>query len=76
MKLYYLNYQLFNLIVAQRHFFKRAHKEFFKIFLFSFSDVKKTVENIIQLDISNSSAGAFVFYAKVQKTQKKNLKTS
>lgn len=51
-------------IVAKRHFFETGTQRIFQRFCLVLSNVKKTVEDIIQLDISASSAGAFVFLCK------------
>ena len=51
-------------IIAKRHFFETGTQRIFQRFCLVLSNVKKTVENIIQLDISNASAGAFIFLCK------------
>ena len=51
-------------IVAKRHFFETGTQRIFQRFCLVLTNVKKTVENIIQLDVSNVSAGAFVFLCK------------
>ena len=51
-------------IVAKRHFFRTGTQRIFQRFCLVLENVKKTVENIIQLEISASSAGAFIFLCK------------
>ena len=60
-------------IVAKRHFFETGTQRIFQRFCLVLANVKKTVENIIQLDISNSSAGAFVFLCKSTEDTKKEF---
>ena len=51
-------------IVAKRHYFETGTQRIYQRFCLVLENVKKTVENVIQLDISKSSAGAFVFLCK------------
>ena len=60
-------------IVAKRHFFKTGTQRIYQRFCLVLSNVKKTVEDIIQLDISNVSAGAFVFMCKSTEDTKKEF---
>jgi hypothetical protein len=61
-------------IIAKRHFFKTGTQRIFQRFCLVLSNVKKTVEDIIQLDISNVSAGAFVFLCKSKEDSKSEFK--
>ena len=62
-------------IVAKRHFFETGTQRIFQRFCLVLSNVKKTVEDIIQLDISNTSAGAFVFLCKSIEDTKKEFES-
>ena len=60
-------------IVAKRHYFETGTQRIFQRFCLVLENVKKTVENIIQLDISSSSAGAFIFLCKSSEDTKKEF---
>ena len=51
-------------IVAKRHFFEKGIQRIYQRYCLVLSSVKKTVEDLVQLNISNFSAGAFVFVCK------------
>jgi hypothetical protein len=60
-------------IVAKRHYFETGTQRIFQRFCLVLENVKKTIENIIQLDISSSSAGAFIFLCKSSEDTKKEF---
>ena len=60
-------------IIAKRHFFETGTQRIFQRFCLVLSNVKKAVEDIIQLDIASSSAGAFVFLCKSNTDTKKEF---
>ena len=48
-------------IVAKKHFHRTGTQRIFQRFCLVLTNVKKTVEEIVKLEISSSSAGAFIF---------------
>ena len=57
-------------IVAKKHFHRTGTQRIFQRFCLVLTSVKKTVEEIVKLDISNASAGAFIFMPNKEDSQK------
>ncbi|MDC0600819.1 hypothetical protein OAO32_00305, partial [Candidatus Pelagibacter sp.] len=60
-------------VVAKKHFHKTGTQRIFQRFCLVLTNVKKVVEEIVRLDISNVSAGAFVFLCKTKGDSQKDF---
>ena len=60
-------------VVAKRHFHKTGTQRIFQRFCLVLTNVKKTVEEIVRLDISNVSAGAFIFLCKTKEDSQQDF---
>jgi len=60
-------------VVAKRHFHETGTQRIFQRFCLVLTNVKKVVEEIVRLDISNVSAGAFVFLCKTKGDSQKDF---
>ena len=60
-------------IVAKKHFHRTGTQRIFQRFCLVLTNVKKTVEEIVKLDISNASAGAFIFLCRTKEDSQKDF---
>ena len=60
-------------IVAKKHFHRTGTQRIFQRFCLVLTSVKKTVEEIVKLDISNASAGAFIFLCRTKEDSQKDF---
>jgi hypothetical protein len=49
-------------IVAKKHFHETGTQRIYQRFCLVLTNIKKAVEEIVRLDISPASAGAFIFF--------------
>ena len=54
-------------VIAKRHFFETGTQRIFQKFCIVLGNVKKSVEDIVRLDVSKISAGSFVYVIKTVK---------
>lgn len=60
-------------VIAKRHFFETGTQRIFQKFCIVLGNVKKSVEDIIRLDVSKISAGSFVYVIKAKEDSKKEF---
>src|SRR6056300_378501 len=60
-------------IVAKKHFHEKGTQRIFQRFYLVLTNVKKTVEEIVRLDLSPVSAGAFIFLCKTKSDSEKDF---
>ena len=60
-------------IVAKKHFHRTGTQRIFQRFCLVLTNVKKTVEEIVKLEISSSSAGAFIFLCRTKEDSQKDF---
>ena len=60
-------------IVAKKHFHETGTQRIFQRFCLVLTNVKKTVEEIVRLDLSAASAGAFIFLCRTKADSEKDF---
>jgi len=60
-------------IVAKKHFHEKGTQRIFQRFCLVLTNVKKTVEEIVRLDLSPVSAGAFIFLCRTKSDSEKDF---
>ena len=60
-------------IVAKKHFHETGTQRIFQRFCLVLTNVKKTVEEIVRLDLSQASAGAFIFLCRTKSDSEKDF---
>lgn len=60
-------------IVAKKHFHRTGTQRIYQRFCLVLTNVKKTVEEIVKLDISTASAGAFIFLCRTKEDSQKDF---
>ena len=60
-------------IVAKKHFHETGTQRIFQRFCLVLTNVKKTVEEIVRLDLSSASAGAFIFLCRTKEDSEKDF---
>ena len=60
-------------IVAKKHFHETGTQRIFQRFCLVLTNVKKAVEEIVKLDLSSASAGAFIFLCRTKEDSEKDF---
>ena len=60
-------------IVAKKHFHETGTQRIYQKFCLVLTNIKKAVEEIVRLDISSASAGAFIFLCKTKEDTQKDF---
>ncbi|MDA9606074.1 hypothetical protein N9S36_00845 [bacterium] len=60
-------------IVAKKHFHETGTQRIYQRFCLVLTNIKKAVEEIVRLDISPASAGAFIFLCKTKEDSQKDF---